>query len=417
MAATLLSTAFREQMKKTKDISQKTEMSYSVSYPTGFLNLDFANGYIQEIDGNRRFELGISDGSINMFISDSGLGKTTITTQIGCNIIKQFPGSVCFYEQAEVGTNIQRIKNLSGFRTNEEFTNRFVIRDSGITIQSLFARVKQIYNIKISNEAAYTYDTGLSDMRGNPIKKYVPTIIIVDSVKMVMSDVNLEREDASNMDGATNAKANSDYYTRMVPMCRQANIIMLLINHISTYIHTGYGHRKPELPYLKELEHISGGKDLTYIQNNIFRLDQREKLSPDKSFGITGSLVDLDIVKSRTNKTSKARCTLVFDQEIGYDPDLSLFMLLKDNNLLGGSGAYLTIPGCETKFSQRQFKTVLYQDKEFYNKFVSLCYEFLTTTLINEFERQKEEERMRFETVTPYQAILNKLNEEHRIAS
>ena len=33
------------------------EMTYSVSYPTGFMNLDFANGYIQEINGQKHFEI------------------------------------------------------------------------------------------------------------------------------------------------------------------------------------------------------------------------------------------------------------------------------------------------------------------------------------------------------------------------
>ena len=40
---TMLATIFREQMKQTKDITKMTEMNYSVSYPTGFVNLDFAN--------------------------------------------------------------------------------------------------------------------------------------------------------------------------------------------------------------------------------------------------------------------------------------------------------------------------------------------------------------------------------------
>ena len=111
---TLLSRAFREQVKQTKDISQKNEMTYSVSHPTGFLNLDFTNGYIQEVNGGLRYELGLSDGSINMVISDSGVGKTTLCTQIAANIVKSFKSSVVFYEQAEVGTNIQRIKNISG---------------------------------------------------------------------------------------------------------------------------------------------------------------------------------------------------------------------------------------------------------------------------------------------------------------
>ena len=87
---TLLSQAFREQVKQTKDIAQTNEMTYSVSYPTGFLNLDFANGFIQNVNGVLRYELGLTDGSINMIISDSGVGKTTLTTQIASNIIKRF---------------------------------------------------------------------------------------------------------------------------------------------------------------------------------------------------------------------------------------------------------------------------------------------------------------------------------------
>ena len=406
----LLSMAFREQAKKTKDIAQISEMNYNVSYPTGFLNLDFANGYIQEVNGERRFELGISDGSMNMLIADSGVGKTTLATQIACNIIKQFDNAVCFYEQAEVGTNIQRIKNLTGFNDNEEFSNRFIIRDSGITIQSLFKRVKQVYDIKISHASEYTYDTGLKDMKGQNVVKYIPTVFIIDSVKMVMTDANMERDESTNMDGATNAKANSEYYTRMVPLCRQANIIMILINHISTFINTGYGHRKPELAYLKENEHISGGKSLTYFQNNIFKLDIREKLERNKTFDIVGSIVNIDIIKSRSNTTSKARCTLVFDQMIGYDPDLSLFMLLKDNNLLEGSGAYLKIPGCDIKFSAKQFKELLYSNAEFYNCFVKVCYDFLTNSLIEDYERVKNMESIKFNKISPYQAILNQLN-------
>ena len=118
---TMLSAAFREQVKQTKDLSQINEMTYSVSYPTGFPNFDIVNGYIQEINGRKRLELGLSDGSINMLISDSGLGKTTFATQIACNIAKQFKTSCVFYEQAEVGTNIQRIKNLTGFLSDDGF--------------------------------------------------------------------------------------------------------------------------------------------------------------------------------------------------------------------------------------------------------------------------------------------------------
>ena len=403
---TLLAQAFREQVKQTKDISQINEMTYSVSYPTGFLNLDFANGYIQEVNGKMRFELGISDGSINMIISESGTGKTTLVSQMASNIIKPFKSSTIFYDQAEVGTNIQRIKQLSGL-SDEDFKNRFIVRDSGITIESIYDRVKMIHDIKVGDQNNYTYDTGMQ-YQGSNVIKFEPTLYIVDSVKMVLSKKNAEAEETNNMSAATNAKANSEYYTKMVPLCREANIIMILINHITTDINMGFLPKKAELAYLKQGEHISGGKSLTYIQNNIFRLDIKSKLKPEEGFGITGSVVSIDIVKSRTNKSSRGRCTLVFDQEIGYDPDLSLFLLLKDEKILEGSGAYLKIPGYDVKFSMKQFKGLLYSDPEFYKAFAITCANYLKQGLIEEYNRMKQEEKKALDK-SPYQAIIDSL--------
>ena len=406
---TMLAAAFREAVKKTKDYSQIKEMDYSVGYPTGFMNLDFINGYIQEINGKLRYELGISDGSINMIVSDSGLGKTTLCTQIACNIVRKFKTSTIFYEQAEVGTNIQRIKALSKFTSDEEFMNRFVIRDAGITIESLFERVKMIHDIKLERKDEFLYDTGLVNMRGEPIFKFEPTVVIVDSVKMVMSRKNTDADETNNMTGATNAKANSEYYTKMVPICREANIIMLLINHISVDVNTGFLPKKPEFPYLKQGEHISGGKTLGYIQNNVFRLDIKSKLKPEEGLGITGSIVSVDLVKSRTNKTSRARCELVFNQEIGFDPDLSLFVTLKEEGILEGSGVGMRLPGCDIKFSQKNFKEKLYKEPELYKTFVTTCYQYLSNILLQEYYRIKEEEQRLSSTTSVYDAILDQL--------
>lgn len=406
---TLLSAAFREQVKNTKDISQKNEMRYSVSYPTGFLNLDFANGYIQELeDGSKYFQLGLSDGSINMVISDSGVGKTTLCTQAACNIIKPFKTSCLFVEQAEVGTNIERIKNLAGLDT-EEYNNRVIVRDAGITIESVYNRVKTVHDIKVNNPDDYMYDTGLVDYKGK-VFKYEPTIFIIDSVKMVLSNKNAEADETTNMSAAQNANANSQYYTKMVPLCREANIILILINHITTDINTGFLPKKSELPYLKQGEHIAGGKSLTYIQNNIFRLDIKSKLKAEDTFGILGSIVNVDIVKSRTNNSDRGRCTLVFDQTLGYDSDLSLLLLLKDNKILEGSGAYLKLPGYDNKFTQKNFKEKLYSDPEFYNVFVSVCLNYLKDELLAAHERIKKNNETKLNTKAPYQAILEQLN-------
>ena len=405
---TLLSAAFREQVKQTKDFSMKSEMTYSVSYPTGFLPLDFVNGYIQEINGVKNFELGISDGSMNMLISDSGVGKTTICTQIACNIIKPFKTSCIFYELSEVGTNIQRIKNLTGM-DDDEFERRFIPRDSGVTTESIYRRTKMIHDIKITNQSDYLYDTGLKDKNGKPIFKFEPTVIIIDSVKLTLSEKNAEADETTNLSAAQGAKTNSEYYSKMIPLCRAANIIVLFINHITTDINTGFLPKKSELPYLKQGEHIAGGKNLTYIQNNIFRLDIKSKLKPEEGLCIDGSLVNIDIVKSRTNTSSRAKCMLVFNQATGYDNDLSLFMMLKDRKILEGAGAFLKLPGYDKKFTQKKFKEELYSDPEFFRVFVNLCVDILKTELLEEYEKIKSENIINTETISPYDAMINAL--------
>ena len=407
---TLLSMAFREQVKQTKDLAMASEMTYGVSYPTGFLNMDFANGYIQEINGKMKFELGISDGSMNMIISDSGVGKTTIATQIAANIIKPFQTSCILYEQAEAtGTNIQRLKNLTGM-DDETFEKRFIVRDAGITTESIYNRAKMVYDIKVNNPDNYMYDTGMVDIHGKPIYKFEPTVMIIDSVKLVLSEKISQATETTNMTGAQNAKTNSEYYSKMLPLCKMANIIVFFINHITVDVNTGFLPKKAELAYLKQGEHIAGGRSLTYIQNNIFRLDIKAKLKPEEGLGISGSTTSLDVVKSRTNTSSRGKCILVFDQATGYDNDLSLFMMLKDRKLLEGSGAFLKLPGYDKKFSQKKFKEELYSDPEFFNAFVSISINTLKNDLIEEYERIKKENSLSIGTKSPYEAMLEQLS-------
>ena len=371
--------------------------------------MDFANGYIQEINGKMKFELGISDGSMNMIISDSGVGKTTIATQIATNIIKPFQSSCIFYEQAEAtGTNIQRLKNLTGM-DDETFEKRFIVRDAGITTESIYNRAKMIHDIKTSNPDDYMYDTGIIDIHGKPIYKFEPTVMIIDSVKLVLSEKISQADETTNMTGAQNAKTNSEYYSKMLPLCKMANIIVFFINHITVDVNTGFLPKKAELAYLKQGEHIAGGRSLTYIQNNIFRLDIKSKLKPEEGLGISGSVVSLDVVKSRTNTSSRAKCNLVFDQATGYDNDLSLFMMLKDRKLLEGSGAFLKLPGYDKKFSQKKFKEELYSDPEFFNAFVSICINTLKNDLIEEYERIKKENSLSDGSKSPYEAMLEQL--------
>lgn len=405
---TLLSAAFREQVKKTKDVSMINEQQHSIAYSTGFLGIDFLNGTILDINGNKYPQVGLIDGSINAIIARSGAGKSTICVQWASNIVRPFPTACVYMDNAESGFLLSRAMQLSGF-SQEEFKNRFILRDAGINTESIYERVKLIHDIKIDHPEDYTYDTGIKDEYGKSIIKYEPTVYILDSLKAIMPK-KLSEDEGSNMNGATTARVNSDIFLRLIPLCREANIIMLVINHITKAGIGSFMPVKSDLAYLKQGESLPGGKTTsTYLQNNIFRLDEKSKLKETEAFGIDGAIVNVDIVKSRTNKAGKS-ATLIFDQNNGYDPDLSLFMYLKENNILEGAGAYLKLPGSDIKFSQKQFKHILYTNKDFYNQFVSVCYKALIDDIYTREAKKNNEEKIESGMVSPYQAILQQMN-------
>ena len=126
--------------------------------------------------------------------------------------------------------------------------------------------------------------------------------------------------------------------------------------------------------------------------------------------GVDGSIVSLDVIKSRTNKTGRSKCNLVFDYNNGYDADLSLFIMLKEEKLLEGAGAYLKIPGSDIKFAQRNFKQLLHTNQEFYNNFASFCMKYLTSKLLEDYESIKASENAYTGYTSPYSAILAQYN-------
>jgi len=127
---------------------------------------------------------------------------------------------------------------------------------------------------------------------------------------------------------------------------------------------------KAQVSYLKQDESLPGGNTIIYLTNVLLRFDDNSKMKEDEAFGISGNLVDVTLVKSRNNRAGKT-CTLVFDQNKGFDPELSLFVMLKNAKKINGAGAYLYIGDkSEYKFSQKNFKEKLREIPELRNAFI-----------------------------------------------
>lgn len=87
-------------------------------------------------------------------------------------------------------------------------------------------------------------------------------------------------------------------------------------------------------------------------------------------------------MKSRTNGSGYEPATLVFNQDTGYDPELSLLVMLKNAKLVGGAGAYFNLSNRpDLKFTQKGFKEKLASDPEFSQAFQELAFSCLSQQL------------------------------------
>ena len=354
--------AYRQKAGKEKDKRLSEEAGSDVAYSTGFLALDFLNGTIVHVKNEEKdykyYSCGLADGSIVMVIGRSGCGKTTFVEQMAANIVRPFENGVIYEDNIEGGIIESRRVELSGF-TPDEISNRYVVRNSGISNETVFQRIRMIYDLKTENRESLEYDTGLEDIHGNRIYKLVPTVYILDSLAMLSPDNILEDDElGTSMSQTASAKSNSVLFKGITPMLKSANIILLVINHIQEEVSINPMQRKKaQLAFLKQGESLPGGKKPVYLSNNVIRLDDATKLKADEAFKIdSGNITMVTLLKSRSNMSGKS-VPLIFNPTIGYDPILSLFYFLKNEGGLKGAGAYLYIDGVpEIKFSQATFK-------------------------------------------------------------
>ena len=388
MSKSLLSDMFREKVSKM-GYDMRNEAVPAIGYPTGFLNFDYLNGYIateknlETEEYEEYYNLGIEDGSYVSFIANTGVGKSTLVCQIAANIARRFETTTIFEDMIEAtGMNDSRRLELSKF-TEDEYKKRYIIRNTGVTTESIYARIKMIHDLKIEHPEDFIYDTGRRDLQGKPIMKLEPTIYIIDSIAMLMPEKYIEEDElAGKSMGAASALIASNVFKMIIPLLKSANIILFGINHILEDVQMTAMPKKNPVPYLKQGERIPKGRTATFLANNIIRLDNANKLKVDEGYHIEGSVIEASLVKSRASGKKKPT-RLVLDFANGFDPWLSALETMKYNKLLYGGGASLAVdPEKQFKFSLGTFRDKVLNDQEFRNAFVKHALDYLKTTVM-----------------------------------
>lgn len=391
----LLVSNFRKKVSGMKDARISSEAEFGVGYPTGYLSFDFANGTkvrVEKKDGTSFTynSIGIVDGSMVSCVGRAGCGKTTFVMQTSGEIIRKFPNSAIFHEDIEGGISDMRKRQLLKMN-EEEFNERYICRNTGINTENFYERIKIIHDEKINNREDYEYDTGLYDSSGERIFKLQPTVVILDSLAMLMpGDMADDDELAGPMGAAAIARKNTQLIKRIIPMLKIANIIFFVINHILP--DPSLMPKKAQTAWLKVGERVSGGETAIYLANNFLRFDDKNKLSADKDFGINGILVDIQFIKSRTNSAGRV-VNMVFDYANGFDHELSMYLLLSNTGRIHGSGVGMYLEDrTDMKFSKKTFKKKLATEPEFMQLFAKVSLEALdelinqTATTEKEFE-------------------------------
>lgn len=378
----------REIFSSLKDKSLGMEAQFDVQYPTGFHSLDYVLGQrIAVKDPERGLDytydsVGLVDGSYNLFIGRSGCGKSTLVKQISANIIRNFPNGGIYEDSIEGGITMTRNEYLLGM-TPDEVKRKMSIRNSNITIESCYRRLKIIYDFKMEHADKLTYDTGLLDSHGEKIFKFEPTVYIIDSLALLMPEkLTQEEEISGQMSTTATAKLLASFFRRIIPIIKSVNIILNIINHVNHDVNINpYQRTTSQNIYLDPGETCPGGNTPFYLANNVFRLYDNNKLTEDKELGICGNFVTIKIIKSRTSR-SGVSFDLVFNQDTGFDPILSLYIMLKKANMIKGAGAFLYLDGYpEYKFAQRNLKKLLETNEDMARAFADMCFDILHNSI------------------------------------
>jgi RecA/RadA recombinase len=356
-----------------------------VMIKTGFPSIDYLNGNSIKLDKGTRYNVGVDAGKIVTIIGKTGTGKSTLAVQMAASIVRRYDQGSMFILDFEQSNSEDRVRSITGMG-EKEFNQKVSIKKIGISTETVLEMASQIKKLKLEHKKDLLVDNkeGIVGEDGKPVKILPPTVVIVDSIAMMMPRDVLSTEEMTGQMSATQmAKANTQLFKRLVQVAMEGNIIFIFINHINQKISTGPTPTAASINYLKQDETLPGGNAPQYLTNTLIKVTASSKLDEEKTYKIKGFEAKVELVKSRTAPAGRS-ITMVFNQAEGFDSELSLLEFVKSNGLLKGAGVSYFLEGLESvKFKLSDFKQKLSESKELRKHF-----DDLTSTLLKDSLKQ-----------------------------
>lgn len=377
------------------------------SYSTGVSIFDYAYGYEMNVcDENYNFIkkrniLGLQAGSFNVITGKTQSFKTTIVCQICANIAYTNNGNIIHYD-AEQRLIVQRVKTLTKLPLDwfDGDYPRYSFRSGSIGFDTLKSDITELYENKMRHKELLLKDTGEVDASNKPIKLMPPTMVIIDSLQNVIvkeysiddKDFDKAKELRSNTQGARSAYTIRGLITDVLPMLREANIIVMCISHKTTNMTlSAFGGAKKQFQYGSTDERISGGSSVEFNPSAVYNLtgvSRKEAMFHVESDGFEGNTVLFEPIKSSTNESGNNDSGLGFKIIIdkrrdGVDNLRTLVEFLNDCGRLKGNRAGYRVIGSNGEIVSEKFtfKTVyadFKNDRDSYIAFMKVAKEELT---------------------------------------
>ena len=328
----------------------------TVSFPTGFHALDYANGYYQTVKINGEYKhirrLGIPPG-FTTIIGSSGVGKSTFCLGAGWNIVKRFSNGQFIYVDCEKTMTKQRIIEVTGASPEDP---RITLMKERTAIEDVLELLDEICERKEANKGEIQIEIKDQSLDGKPYKIYPPTVVVIDSLPSFNGRDYDDTSLGSNVDGMRGAKDVSRFFTNCLDNATKYNIVFLVVNHIRPKAEMNpYAQPPKGLMILGQAEQLPRGAVAQYYSTTYFRINsKRSDAYTMEDNGFTGFKCIIQLAKTKSNVVGTS-FPVAFTGD-GFDPYYSIYEFANSIGLIKGRNPYLYFEGLEElKFNRKDF--------------------------------------------------------------
>ena len=313
--------------------------------------------------------------------------NTTLATQIGWNIVKNFDDGMLFIVDCEKSSGRERLTNILGCDRDEP---RLRILKSKSSIDDVLESFDLLCKTKEDGGRKYMYEVKHHTYNGESFWVYVPTVYIIDSLpKFNCRDFN-DKDLGGNIDAMRGAKDVTRFYTNIVDRAWQYNVIFIVINHIRPNLMVNPYAQPPRglMMINPQAETLPRGSVAQYYSSVYFRVNSKKSGAYTmEDDGFTGFRCEIQLAKSRTNVIGSI-LPVTFNSDRGYDPIYSMYEFAHANGLVQGRNPYLSIKGFEErKFNRKEFVSLMTADESFRNGVLTALRPYYESLLSSRRER------------------------------